>query len=388
VLDGFDPSLSLWVALGVSVVAAIFLIVARLHYLAMPRLRPLSKSAAPPDCMVIVPARNEAAFIADCVQSFPHDTVIVVDDQSDDETAEVARQAGAGVITAPDLPRGAVGKSSACAAGARLLTSKWILFADADARFAPGFLDAAVAYAESNSLALVSIYLKADGDSWGTRMLVPLAVALYFTGTRPRVNAQAGFNGQCILVRRDAYEFVGGHNAILTSRIDDVKLAALAERHRLKIAAVRAPRLGLVQFRGLWRTIERHGARFLMVSPLIGVVILIATFSLALWLPVVVWLLIEKQWMLAGAFTLLPIALVWNWYRGWRAIFAPVALFFLLPMIANGLVAALSGRREGTHDMTCVRTRAPAGAGHRRAALRRSQSRRSYNRRVCRLADD
>ena len=349
-LDGFDPGISLWVALGVSVALAAFLITARLHYLAMPKLGttgrgPGASNPKTVDCIVIIPARNEAAMIAGAVRSFPHDTVIVVDDQSEDGTAEAARNAGAGVLKAPDLARGAMGKSNACAAGARALTSKWILFADADTRFEPGFLDAVVAWAEAGGFALVSVYLKADGDSWGARMLLPLASALYFCGISPRGNAQAAFNGQCVLALRNAYEFVGGHAAVLTSRIGDAKLAALAERHRLKIATVRAPGWGSVRFRGLWRTIERSGARFMMLQPWIGVTILLAALSMTLWLPVLAWLAIDRQWMAAGAFAILPVALAWTWYRSWRAMAAPVAVYFLLPMIANALAAALTGRR-------------------------------------------
>src|SRR5208282_2219346 len=107
---------------------------------------PNGGSQALPDCMVVIPARNEEAVIGRAVRSLPPDTVIVVDDHSRDRTAEVAREAGAGVLPAPDLPRNGIGKSNACAAGARALTSRWVLFTDADTWFEPGFLDAAVAW--------------------------------------------------------------------------------------------------------------------------------------------------------------------------------------------------------------------------------------------------
>jgi glycosyltransferase involved in cell wall biosynthesis len=330
---------------GVAVLIAAFLIAARLHYAAMPELKATTEAAERPNCMVIIPARDEAQIVGEAVRSFPHDTVIVVDDFSDDATADVARKAGAGVLQAPDLARGAMGKSNACAGGARVLTLKWILFADADVRVAPGFLNAIVAFAEAQSLALVSVYLEPEADWFGAGLTLPFAVALYFCGVRPRANLQAGFNGQCILVRRDAYEFVGGHSAVLTSRIEDVKLAALAERHRLKIATVRAPALGRVRFRQLHRTIRRSGARFMMLSPWIGVAILIAAVTLALWLPAFVWLLLDGEFLAATAFAILPMALAWGWYRSWRVIAAPVAIYFLFPAILAGLMAALTGRR-------------------------------------------
>ncbi len=88
--------------------------------------------------MVVIPARNEEGNIGAAVRSLPPDSVIVVDDFSNDKTAEEAREAGAGVLPAPQPLDGAVGKSNACMEGARVLTSRWILFADADTRFEPG----------------------------------------------------------------------------------------------------------------------------------------------------------------------------------------------------------------------------------------------------------
>lgn len=344
-LDGFHPGISLVVAVGVAVLIAAFLIMARLHYAAIPELKAAGKTADRPDCMVIIPARDEATILGEAARSFPHDSVIVVDDFSSDATADIARKAGAGVLQAPDLARGAMGKSNACAAGAKVLTSKWILFADADIQVAPGFLNAVVDFAEAQSLALVSVYLKPEADRFGASLTLPVAVALYFCGVRPRANLQAGFNGQCILARRDAYEFVGGHSAVLTSRIEDVKLAALAERHRLKISTVRAPALGRVRYRQLHQTIQRSGARFMMLSPWIGVAILLAAITLALWLPAFVCLLLDREFIAAAAFAILPMVLAWSWYRSWRVIAAPVAIYFLFPAILAGLLAALTGRR-------------------------------------------
>ena len=345
-LSGFDPGLSLWVALGVGIVIAALLIAARRRYRAMPELKAAAQpAAAEPDCMVVIPARDEAAVIGDCVRSLPPDTAIVVDDHSRDNTSEIARQAGAGVLKAPDLPRGATGKANACAAGASVITSKWMLFADADLIFEPGFLRAAVGYAEANGLALVSFYLRPVDDSGNAGILLPLSFALYFCGVNPVHNRQAGFNGQCVLARRDAYEFVGGHRAVLSSRHEDLKLAALAERHRLKIANIRATGFGRVRIRELRRTLERAGARFLMLSPWIGMTSLLAAVAMALWLPVFAWLLADRQWISAGLFAIVPVALAWSWYRGWRAIIVPFAIYFLLPLMLNGFAAALMDRR-------------------------------------------
>jgi chlorobactene glucosyltransferase len=345
-----DHSFSLWVALGVAVLFLAFFVKSRLNYLGIPKLsRPSqAENRTAPDCMVIVPARNEEALIARVVKSFPHDTVIVVDDHSKDGTAEAARQAGAGVLPAPELGPHSLGKSNACAAGARVLRSRWVLFTDADTWFDEGFLDSAVECAEASRLSFLSIYLRPEFGSFAESVLVPCAVALYFAGFAPRGDATEIVNGQCLLVRREAYEFIGGHSAVITSMIDDVKLAALANRHRLRFAIARAGRLGHVRFHpgSLWRGFERNAYRFVMVSPGMGVTILVAAFVAALWLPVSIWLAFEKEWIVLAAFALMPSAILGVWYRNpLRALLAPLGICGMFFIIANGFIAAITGRQ-------------------------------------------
>lgn len=347
--DGFDPVLflgdnpSLWIALAVAVVMAAFLVNSRLRYLAIPKIPAHPPSPTPVDCMVVIPARNEEENISRAVRSFPHDTVIVVDDHSEDRTQEAAREAGAGVLAAPELIRGAIGKSNACAAGARVLTSRWILFADADTWYEPGFLDAAVAAAEASGLAFLSIYLQAECQTWAERILVPYAIALFFCGVNPRQDSQAVFNGQCILARRDAYEFIGGHAAVLTHLVEDVKFAALAERHRMKYASARATGLGHVRMQP--GAFERNAARFMLVSTRMGAMIVAAALSMALWLPALVWLLLDRQWAVAAVFAAVPVILLRSWYRGWmRALLAPLAIVGILPVIFESAITGFTGR--------------------------------------------
>jgi glycosyltransferase involved in cell wall biosynthesis len=346
VLSELDQGISLWVALGVSVLFIAIFVKSRLNYWGIPKMAAV-KSESAPDCMVIVPARNEASVIARLVKSLPPDTVIVVDDHSEDDTAEAARQAGAGVLQAPDLGQQSYGKSNACAAGARLLESRWVLFADADTWFDEGFLDSAVASAEANQLSFLSLYLQPEFESFAENVLVPCAVALYFAGVTPRGPAADIVNGQCVLVRRVAYEFIGGHSAVITSMIDDVKLAQLALRHRLKLGVARSGSLGHVRFHpgGLWRGFERNAYRFVMISPRIGITILTASVIAALWLPALVWLALDKEWPVLIVFALMPSAVLGVWYRNpVRALLAPLGIYGMFFVILNGFLAALTGR--------------------------------------------
>jgi glycosyl transferase family 2 len=342
-LRAFDPSE--WTAVGLAVLFALTLYISRRHYgrLAeiLPRAAHLS-AADPVDCMVVIPARNEQENIGRAVRSLPPDSVIVVDDFSQDATAEEARKAGAGVLPAPKLQEGALGKANACMAGAKILTSRWILFADGDTRFEPGFLEAAVSAAESSKLDFLSFYLRPEYRTLYESALSPFAVMLYFCGVDPGLDPVGAFNGQCVLVRRDPYEFIGGHRVLLTALCDDVRMAELAQRHRLKFAVVRAPHLGHVRI--CPRDFERNAFRFALGGLGKGLRVMLAALVWALWLPGLLWLLAGHHWVSAAAFALVPIVFVAPW-SGWaRAMLAPFGIYMLLPSLFQGAMRALMNR--------------------------------------------
>jgi len=294
----------------------------------------------PPDCMVIIPARNEEGTIGTAVRSLPPDSVIVVDDFSDDKTAEEAREAGAGVLSAPVPLDGAVGKSNACMEGARVLTSRWILFADADTRFEPGFLTAVVAAAEAGQIDFLSIYLKPEFHTLAESTIAPYGVALYFCGIDPRADPASAFNGQCVLVKRSPYEFVGGHKALLSYVCEDVKLAALAQRHRLKFAVVRAPRLGRVRIHP--DDFERNASRFTLVSLWMGARVAFTAAAWAMWLPALVFLLVRDQFAAAAVWAFVPSVFLGPWYGWARAILARI--YAILPRLFHGALGAITNR--------------------------------------------
>lgn len=346
VLNTINLDISVWVALALGLLLAALLWRSSRNYRALPELQPLGSPGSAsqsqvPDCMVVIPARNEEGNIGAAVRSLPPDSVIVVDDFSEDGTAEEARAAGAGVLPAPQPIAGAVGKSNACMQGARVLTSRWILFADADTRFEPGFLDTVVAAAEAGRIDFLSVYLKAEFHTLWESTLAPYGVALYFCGIDARADAASAFNGQCVLVKRSPYEFVGGHRALLGYACEDVKMAALAERHRMKVAVMRAPRLGRVHIRP--DDFERNARRFTQISLWRGMCVGVTAAVWALWLPMLVVLFARQQFAAAIAWMLMPSVLLSPWYGGARAILAPAGIYAILPSLLRGAVSAATG---------------------------------------------
>ncbi len=346
-----DLEISVLAAALLTLILGILFVAGRRRFQALPAIPPVDRrdTALPPDCMVVIPARNEEAVIGRAVRSLPHDSVIVVDDASTDRTAAVAREAGAGVLTAPDLPRNGLGKPNACAFGAAALESRWVLFTDADTWFEPGFLQAAVGCAEASGLSLLSIYLDPEYRGFAENVLVPYARALAFAGLSVVSEPYGLFRGQCLLAQREPYRFMGGHDAVVTQIAEDVKLTRLAERHRMKLAIARAPGLGHVRlyegYRGVRAGIRRQAFRFMVVHSMVGVTILLLAFAATLWLPLLAWLIWDQQWIPACVFGVVPTLLLLPWYRRWWiALLASVAIYWILPALIAGLLSAIFGR--------------------------------------------
>jgi len=200
-----------------------------------------------PAVVAVTPARNEADVIARSVasllaQDYPGEfRLILVDDQSEDGTAEVARAAAANigqarrldVLAGQPLPKGWVGKMWAVNQGidrANQTAPVYLLLTDADIGHAPDNLRRLVARAEAGDLALVSLMARLSTETWAERLLIP-AFVFFFDMLFPfgwvndaRSKVAAGAGG-CMLVRRDALQAAGGVAAIQNAIIDDCALA-------------------------------------------------------------------------------------------------------------------------------------------------------------------
>lgn len=119
---------------------------------------------------VIVPARDAAATIAACLRSIaaqtrPAQEIIVVDDGSADGTADIARQAGARVVSQPRL-----GAAAARNAGARLATGDLLFFCDADLLLDPALLETlAAALAAHPEASFAYCAFRWGGKTFGRR---------------------------------------------------------------------------------------------------------------------------------------------------------------------------------------------------------------------------
>ncbi|MGZ4787229.1 MAG: glycosyltransferase [Terriglobales bacterium] len=202
-------------------------------------------SEAEPMVSVIVPARNEEACLADCLRSLQEQTgidyeIIVVNDNSTDRTAKIARSfGGVKVIDAPPLPPGWVGKNHAVHIGAQAARGRWLLLTDADTIHRHHSLRHAIREAEEHSVDMLSYSPKQEVHSLWERALMPVIFAELRRQYPPREVCRAdspvaAANGQYLLIKREIYEAIGGHAAIRDSMLEDVAIA-----RRLKQAGYR-----------------------------------------------------------------------------------------------------------------------------------------------------
>jgi len=168
---------------------------------------------------ILIPARNEERVLGQLLYSIqqqtfkPHE-IIVIDDQSEDATAEVARRAGCVVMTSKELPEGWTGKTWACWQGAQKATGDIFLFLDADTFLEPEGLSKIVStYLEKGGLLSIQPFHKMKKRYERLSAIfniVSLAGMSAFTPFGPKVKPIGAF-GPCMICSREDYFIVGGH---------------------------------------------------------------------------------------------------------------------------------------------------------------------------------
>ena len=291
---------------------------------------------------VVVPARNEAAVLGECLRSLVEQSevgfelgveweLIVVDDDSTDGTREIARAAAAGregmvVIEAPKLDQSDrgwfTGKTNACWAGAQRARGSWLLFTDADTVHEPGDLGRALHEAKKYGAALLSYSPRQIVEGFWQRAVMPLVfseLASAYPAKRVSDPASrlAAANGQFLLVEREAYFAVGGHRVVGQEILEDVALARKIKRARHGVRFRYAPdALAARMYRTLPEMVEGWTKNLALLFPsallLAGMQLL--QFMLFFGLPALAWwmplLVIWQRW----AILLVWMRTTWGFY--------------------------------------------------------------------------
>ena len=179
---------------------------------------------------IIVPARDEANNLPRLLGSLPKSAealeVVVVDDESSDDTAAIARLHGARVLSSQPLPAGWLGKPWACWQGAGTVDRDALLFLDADTYFvADGVqcLRNCFAALPSNGVASVLPFHRMNCWYEQLSLFFNLLMAMGAGGFGGVDDAH--MFGQCMMVSRALYERAGGHAAVRAERLENMQLA-------------------------------------------------------------------------------------------------------------------------------------------------------------------
>ncbi len=289
-------------AAGVGLGALILFVILPLNFAFTPRLsRQRLRPVRAPRVSIVIPARDEERDIERTVRShltqdYSDFEVIVVEDRSSDRTGKIlaalAREdARLTVVAGSEPPAGWLGKPHALDLGARAATGDLLLFADADVVYEPRTLREAVALLEERRLDFLAFLPRMEAEGFWESVLMPYVLGAYFGGIgflanvdRPRWVAAGGGAGN--VIRRSAYEALGGHAALKDSVIDDVHLALKAKRAGLRARAVRAEdRVSVRMYHGLAGVVNGFTKNMVYtLNGLLGVVLLILTAAVTvLW---------------------------------------------------------------------------------------------------------
>ena len=213
------------------------------------------KSAQRPFVSVVVAAKDEQENIERCVRSmlaqeYDNFEMIVCNDRSSDRTAEIveviAREdSRVRLINITHLPEGWGGKNNAMQTGIKEARGEWICMIDADCeQTSRRSLSAAVEHALDSGSDLLSVLPVLEMKGFWENVVQPVCGGVMIIWFHPdKVNSprypNAYANGAFMLMRREAYDAIGGHAAVRTCVNEDMHMAALVKQAGLKLRVVR-----------------------------------------------------------------------------------------------------------------------------------------------------
>jgi hypothetical protein len=264
----------LWAAAAVAILLSLGTIQLALGARRVPRLSALpglADGVHHPRISIIVPARDEARHVEEAMrsllaQAYPNFEIVAIDDRSVDGTGAILARLQAEnpqlrVLQVTDLPNGWLGKNHANALGASAAQGELLLFTDADVLMTADTLDRAAGCMAREGW---------DHITAAPRAILPGPIlsqfALYFgllfslfarpwSARNPRSRAHVGI-GAFNLVRRSAYEAVGGHERLRMRPDDDLKLGKLLKSAGYRQLFVNGSGCVEVEWYGSWREVR------------------------------------------------------------------------------------------------------------------------------------
>ncbi len=336
-----------------------------------------------PSVCAVIPARNEADVLPISLKSLLNQDysgdfqIILVDDQSDDGTEEVAQELAINchqterltVISGQPLPPGWSGKLWAMEQGIayikeKNLQSDYILFTDADIEHHQTNLRELVGKSQQENLAMTSLMVSLRCQSIWEQFLIPAFVFFFeklypFSWVNNPNHKMAAAAGGCILIRLNILEQVGGLEIVRQALIDDCSLAA-AVKSKLQETPENTPQgiwLGLSEktrslrpydsLKSIWNMVARTAYTQLNYSPLLLLGTIMGLTLVYLVPPIsLIWGLVMGKGLIASlggitwllmAISYLPTLFLYKTSPLWSISLPAIALLYLLMTLDSSL---------------------------------------------------
>lgn len=195
------------------------------------------------DVTVLIPARNEADVIGSTIESLGRQgsqlRVVLVNDQSDDGTAEVALAAARHsslqllVLNGEPLPDGWAGKLWALQQGLQKVETPYVLLMDADITLSPGLISSLRNFIPRYDFVSLMAHLKME--TFWEKLLIPSFIYFFkllypfALGNNPKSKVAVAAGG-FIFTKTSVLQTVGAFESLRGALIDDCTLAAHVKR--------------------------------------------------------------------------------------------------------------------------------------------------------------
>jgi glycosyltransferase involved in cell wall biosynthesis len=381
-LPGLDHILfTIYLLLGPGVWAALIALLVMGHH-RMNRLRlgepPPPVSSPAPLVTILIPAKDEAQRIEACVaaslgQDYPNFEIIAIDDRSTDGTGEILDRLAAGErrltalhVAAGELPAGWAGKTNALHRATPTARGDWLLFLDSDVVVEPTLLKYLVGAASVRGYDAISLLTGIHGHSMLQETVLPAAAGVWgmmhlvsVTNNDNR-KGYAVANGQVFLIRRSAYEAIGGHASARFELAEDVQLMRMLKTAGFRTRLFLGRSLATTHMYGTTRQAIRGWARIyattnrLRSEAVVTAIAILGVSAMVFW-PAAIFGVAEAR---GGAWHWLVAAGVhWGAMGAWLAIIyrasgnsrryaiaAPLTFLFVLGILFYALVMCRTGR--------------------------------------------
>ncbi|MCG8405362.1 MAG: glycosyltransferase family 2 protein [Phycisphaerales bacterium] len=217
-----------------------------------------------PSVTVVVPFKDEEVLIASCLESvlqqdYPALDVIAVNDRSVDESGSVVRRLqekheALRLDEIRELPDEMFGKPHALHEATANLKSDLVIFLDSDFHMEPGCIRSLVQQFMKENVDWIAVMARPDLVTGWERMLMPFFGAMVYAWHDPARIAdpdnEDALGSGFMIVRREAYEAVGRHGAVVRAYDEDSELLRVAKRAKQRVSYLMAPQIATVRFYG------------------------------------------------------------------------------------------------------------------------------------------